>query len=60
MTASKKARMLRCASSFVVAAYGKVRLTPQASRALPAELFTKPSRKQDFYDFLRAHQKIAA
>src|SRR5665647_2529894 len=28
--------MLRCASPFVVAAYAKVRLTPQDSRALPA------------------------
>jgi hypothetical protein len=28
--------MLRCASPFVVAAYAKVRLTPQGSRALPA------------------------
>jgi len=28
--------MLRCASSFVIAAYGKVRLIPQDSRALPA------------------------
>jgi len=29
MTASKKGRMLRCASSFVIAAYAKVRLTPK-------------------------------
>jgi hypothetical protein len=36
--------MLRCASSFVVAEYAKVRLAPQDSRALPAELFTQPSR----------------
>jgi hypothetical protein len=28
--------MLRCASSFVIAAYTKVRLIPQDSRALPA------------------------
>jgi hypothetical protein len=28
--------MLRCASSFVIAAYTKVRLIPQNSRALPA------------------------
>jgi len=27
--------MLRCASSFVIAAYEKVRLTPQDLRALP-------------------------
>jgi len=34
--------MLRCAASFVVAAYKKVRLTPHDLRALPAEHFTKP------------------
>jgi hypothetical protein len=28
--------MLRCASSFVIAAYAKIRLIPQDSRALPA------------------------
>jgi hypothetical protein len=28
--------MLRCASSFVIAAYGKVRRIPHDSRALPA------------------------
>src|SRR3989339_2023039 len=52
--------MLRCASSFVVAAYDKVRLTPQDSRALPAELFTKPARKQGFYDFLPVRQRCSA
>jgi hypothetical protein len=31
--------MLRCAASFVIAAYVKVRLTPHDLRALPAELF---------------------
>jgi len=35
--------MLRCAASFVTAAYVKVRLIPQDLRALPAELFTQPS-----------------
>jgi hypothetical protein len=35
--------MLRCAASFVVAADSQVRLTPQDLRALPADLFTKPS-----------------
>jgi hypothetical protein len=39
--------MLRCASPFVIAAYDKVRLTPQDSRALPAAFFTKPSDFQD-------------
>jgi hypothetical protein len=29
--------MQRCASSFVIAAYAKVRLTPQDSRAWPAD-----------------------
>jgi hypothetical protein len=33
-------------SSFVVAAYDQVRLTPYDLRALPAELFTKPSIKE--------------
>jgi hypothetical protein len=56
MTALQKVRMLRCASSFVVAAYTKVRLTPQGSRALPAELFTKPPQIQTFLDFLRVRQ----
>jgi hypothetical protein len=28
--------MLRCASSFVIAAYTKIRLIPQDSRVLPA------------------------
>jgi hypothetical protein len=35
--------MLRYASSFVTAAYKKVRLIPQDLRALPADFFTKPS-----------------
>ena len=34
--------MLRCASSFVIATHIPVRLIPQASRALPMELFTSP------------------
>jgi hypothetical protein len=36
LTATYKGRMRRCASSFVIAAYAKVRLIPQDSRALPA------------------------
>jgi hypothetical protein len=51
MTTSKKVRMLRCASSFVVAAYVQVRLTPQDSCALPAELFTKPSNLNNYTIF---------
>jgi hypothetical protein len=35
--------MLRCAASFVIAAYAEVRLNPQDLRALPAELFTSSS-----------------
>jgi hypothetical protein len=38
MRALQKVRMLRCVSSFVVAAYAKVRLIPQDLRALPAAL----------------------
>ncbi len=43
MTASEKVHMRRCASPFVTAAYGTVRLIPQESRALPLALFPKPS-----------------
>jgi hypothetical protein len=47
--------MLRCAASFVIAAYSQVRLIPQDLRALPAELFTQPSRIKvfaPFYEFV--------
>jgi hypothetical protein len=38
--------MLRYASSFVIATYGKVRLSPQDSRALPAAfLRSRPELK---------------
>jgi len=43
--------MLRCASFFVVAAYVKVRLTPQDLHALPAELFSKPSNLDNPLNF---------
>jgi hypothetical protein len=43
--------MLRCAASFVVAAYPKVRLTPQALRALPANFLQNRPK----IDFLRGH-----
>jgi hypothetical protein len=43
--------MLRCAASFVVAAYVQARLTPQDWRALPAELFTQPSKLDSFRTF---------
>jgi hypothetical protein len=44
--------MLRCAASFVIAAYPKVRLTPQALRALPANFLQSRPK----FDFLREHQ----
>jgi hypothetical protein len=43
LTALSKAEGLRCASSFVIATYYKVRLIPQDSCALHLELFTVPS-----------------
>jgi hypothetical protein len=45
--------MLRCASPFVIAAYITVRLIPQASRALPAKLFTKPSQIEGLSFFFK-------
>jgi len=54
MTASEKARMLRCTSSLVIAAYAKVRLIMGTdfksvpTRALLADFFTKPSHFRDF------------
>ena len=52
--------MLRCASSFVIAAYAKVRLIPQDSRALPAAfLRSRPifTAFQTFYEFIIIGQK---
>jgi hypothetical protein len=43
MTAAQKAHMLCCASSFVTAAYEKIRLIPQVERAAPLDLFAPPS-----------------
>ena len=51
MTATEKVHMRRCASSFVTAAYGKVRLIPQESRALPLALFAKPFQRSYFVTF---------
>jgi len=45
--------MLRCASSFVIAAYEAVRLIPQESRALPLELFTKPLPEDHFVNVFK-------
>jgi hypothetical protein len=45
--------MLRCAASFVVAAYPKVRFTPQDLRALPANFLQSRLK----IDFLRSHQQ---
>jgi hypothetical protein len=43
--------MLRCASSLVVAAYGKVRLTPRVSRALPAAFLRSRPKFKAFATF---------
>jgi hypothetical protein len=40
--------MLRCAASFVTAAYVRVRLAPHDLHTLPAELFTQPSNPNSF------------
>jgi hypothetical protein len=45
--------MLRCAASFVVAAYDHVRLTPHNLRALPAVFFTQASFSAHFSTFLQ-------
>jgi hypothetical protein len=50
--------MLRYASSFVVAAYAMVRLTPQDSRALPAELFYEAVEFEQLFDFLQVNQEM--
>ena len=42
-TALEKVHMLRCASLFVTATYGKVGLIPHDSRALPLKLFARLS-----------------
>jgi hypothetical protein len=44
--------MLRCAASFVIAAYPKVRLIHQDLRALPANFLQSRPK----FDFLREHQ----
>ena len=47
--------MLRCASSFVIAAYTKVRLIPQDLRALPADILrSRPifATFKIFYEFI--------
>jgi hypothetical protein len=51
LTALSKAEGLRCAASFVIAAYFSVRLIPQDLRALHLNLFSLPSDS----DFLRNH-----
>src|SRR4030042_5129056 len=50
--------MLRCASPFVVAAYAKVRLTPQGLRALPADLLRSRPIFKAIVPFLRVHQGL--
>jgi hypothetical protein len=62
MTAWQKTHMRRCASSFpgfrwgrLAAAYGKIRLIPQNSHALPVELFAKPPQIEPFTYFFRGY-----
>jgi hypothetical protein len=47
--------MLRCAASFVIAAYEKVRLIPHDLRALPVEFLVQPSNRDSFLTF---HESI--
>jgi hypothetical protein len=49
--------MLRCAASFVTAAYAQVRLAPHDLRALPAELFFEAVVLDSLFDFSRVRQK---
>ncbi|MBU2262041.1 MAG: hypothetical protein KKF02_08965, partial [Proteobacteria bacterium] len=63
MTTSQKVRMLRCASPFVIAAYAKVRLIPQGSRALPANFLPScPNFKafETFYESVKHYSAAAA
>jgi len=53
LTALSKAERLRCAASFVIAAYFYVRLIPQDLRPLHLDLFSLPSGS----DFLRNHER---
>jgi len=53
LTALSKAEGLRCAASFVIAAYFYVRLIPQDLRALHPDLFSLPSDS----DFLRNDER---
>jgi hypothetical protein len=41
----KNAHLLRCAASFVTAAYPKVHLIPQALRALHLSIFKQPPKQ---------------
>jgi hypothetical protein len=43
--------MLRCASSFVIAAYATVRLIPHDSRALPADFLRSRPQFKAFETF---------
>ncbi|MBA4397473.1 MAG: hypothetical protein C0394_08840 [Syntrophus sp. (in: bacteria)] len=56
LTTSYKVRMLRCATSIVIAAYVHVRLIPQDLRALPAAfLQSRPETGvfMTFYEFVK-------
>jgi hypothetical protein len=47
----KKAHLRRCASSFGIAAYEKIRLTSQDSRALHLSIFEQPRKKSCRFSF---------
>jgi len=51
LTASQKVRMLRCAASFVTAAYGTVRLIPQNLHALPVDFLRSRPQFKAFATF---------
>jgi len=58
LTASQKVHLLRCASSFVTAAYFYVRLISQDSRALHLDLFTVPSPTMAFYEVINLDEFV--
>jgi hypothetical protein len=59
LTALSKAEGLRCATSFVIAAYSYVRLIPQDLRALHLELFSLPSDSPTFHEITIFSLEIA-
>jgi hypothetical protein len=59
MTPLEKFHMLRCAAAFTIAAYGKVRLSPQALQASPREFFAKPPQIEYIPNFMTGESKNA-